>query len=143
MPVHRLAHYSIRTRDLAASEKFYTEVMGFRVGFRPNFPFPGLWLYRDKDESDYGVVHIIGEEEGEASGLDDYLGARAESAGTGTLDHIAFLASGWPEMRARLRRFDIRSTERIVPTLGLLQVFLMDPSGVVIELNYPAEEAVP
>jgi hypothetical protein len=31
--------------------------------------------------------------------------------------------------------------ERTVPSLGLRQVFLTDPSGVTIELNYPAAEA--
>ena len=30
--------------------------------------------------------------------------------------------------------------ERTVPDLGLHQVFLDDPNGVVIELNYPAAE---
>ncbi|MFZ9740235.1 MAG: glyoxalase, partial [Prochlorotrichaceae cyanobacterium] len=30
---------------------------------------------------------------------------------------------------------------RTVPDLGLHQVFLEDPSGVTIELNFPAAEA--
>lgn len=141
MPIRKLGHYSIRTRDLAASERFYVEVMDFRVGFRPAFPFPGVWLYQGTDESDYGIVHIIGEGGDAARGRDDYLGARAQSAGTGPLDHIAFLATGWPDMRARLRRFDVSFSERVVPTLGLLQIFLEDPSGIVVELNYPAAEA--
>ncbi|MFZ2468680.1 MAG: VOC family protein [Parvibaculum sedimenti] len=141
MSIRKLAHYSIRTQDLAASEKFYTEVMGFRVGYRPGFPFPGLWLYEDADESDYGIVHIIGVDPEEASGLVDYLGDRAGGDGTGALDHIAFLARHWREMRGRLHRMAVPYVERTVPTLGLLQVFLRDPSGVTIELNYPASEA--
>ena len=31
--------------------------------------------------------------------------------------------------------------ERSVPTLGLHQMFLKDPNGVMIELNFPASEA--
>jgi len=31
MPVGRLDHYSIRTLDIEASRRFYTEVMGFEV----------------------------------------------------------------------------------------------------------------
>jgi hypothetical protein len=31
--------------------------------------------------------------------------------------------------------------ERNVPSLNLFQIFLDDPSGVVIELNYPGDEA--
>jgi hypothetical protein len=30
--------------------------------------------------------------------------------------------------------------DRTVPSLGLHQVFIEDPSGVTIELNFPAEE---
>ena len=60
MEISKLAHYSIRTTDLEASRRFYTEIMQFRVGFRPPFGFPGLWLYFDDDESEFGVVHIIG-----------------------------------------------------------------------------------
>jgi catechol 2,3-dioxygenase-like lactoylglutathione lyase family enzyme len=138
MGVARLAHYSIRAADLDASERFYTEALGFRAGFRPPFGFPGRWLYQDTDETDYGVVHLIG------AGADDYLGRRngmGGNAGTGALDHIAFLATDWPAMRARLRRLGIPYRERSVPLLGLHQVFLEDPSGIVIELNYPAAEA--
>ena len=59
MPIGRLDHYSIRTLDVDASRRFYTEVMGFQVGFRPPFDFPGLWLYNGPlyPESN-GVVHI-------------------------------------------------------------------------------------
>ena len=41
-----LNHYSIRTTDMAATERFYVDVLGLTVGPRPPFPFPGLWLYR-------------------------------------------------------------------------------------------------
>ena len=44
MSIGKLDHYSIRTLDIEASRRFYTEVMGFQVGFRPLFKFPGLWL---------------------------------------------------------------------------------------------------
>ena len=44
MPLTRIAHYLIRTLDLEATRKFYTEVMSLTVGPRPPFKFPGLWL---------------------------------------------------------------------------------------------------
>lgn len=138
MAIAKLAHYSIRTADLMASEKFYTEVMGFRPGYRPPFNFPGRWLYAGGDEADYGIVHLIGA----GAEMESYLGARsAEGQGTGALDHIAFAATGWPEMRARLQRWRIAYQERTVPSLNLHQVFLQDPNGIVLELNYPAGEA--
>ena len=142
-----LNHYSIRSADLDACRHFYTEVLGLQVGPRPEFPFLGLWLYEgDTAVSANAVVHIIGTAAANAApaeGLMDYLGARDETAvhGTGVLDHVAFTASGLAAMRAKLQRLGLVVRERTVPGLGLHQVFLDDPNGVVIELNYPAAEA--
>lgn len=144
MPIGRLDHYSIRTLDLEASKRFYTEVMGFEIGFRPAFDFPGLWLYNGaRDAQSYGVVHIIGIDPANPEGLKAYLGDRDPGSlnGTGTVDHMAFTATGLTDMRARLTRHGVPYRERTVPNLGLHQVFFEDPSQVTIELNYPAEEA--
>jgi len=78
-------------------------------------------------------VHIIGVEPNEAS---EASAPNASSAGTGHFDHMAFLATDWPKMRARLRQHGVDYIERTVPVLGLHQVFLVDPSGVRIELSY-------
>lgn len=146
MPVGKLDHYSIRTLDIEASRRFYTEVMGFEVGFRPAFDFPGLWLYNGaKPPESYGVVHIIGIDPANPEGLKAYLGERDLDTltGTGTVDHMAFAATGLAETRARLDRKGVAYRERTVPALGLHQVFLEDPSQVTIELNFPAHEARP
>lgn len=144
MPVGRLDHYSIRTFDIEASRRFYTEVMGFTAGFRPPFDFPGLWLYNGAQYPETtGVVHIIGIDPDNPQGLKDYLGDRdpASLTGTGTVDHMAFTATGLADMRARLARNNVAFRERTVPSLGIHQVFFEDPSGVTLELNYPAAEA--
>jgi catechol 2,3-dioxygenase-like lactoylglutathione lyase family enzyme len=144
MPIGKLDHYSIRTLDVEASRRFYTEVMGFQVGFRPPFSFPGLWLYNDKPYPEsYGVVHIIGVDLNDPAGLKEYLGDRDLDSlnGTGTVDHMAFAATGLADMRERLKRNKIEYRERTVPSLGIHQVFIQDPSQVTIELNYPATEA--
>ena len=144
MPIAKLSHYSIRTTDLEASRRFYTDVMGFSVGPRPAFNFPGLWLYSGgHDTYDNAVVHIIGIDPNDPQGLKDYLGDRDAASltgGTGTFDHIAFSATGLAAMLDHLRQKKVPHREREVPNLGLHQVFLDDPSGVVIELNYPAHE---
>jgi catechol 2,3-dioxygenase-like lactoylglutathione lyase family enzyme len=144
MPIGKLDHYSIRTLDVEASRRFYTEVMGFEVGFRPPFDFPGLWLYNGAPyPASCGVVHIVGVDLNNPQGLKDYLGDRELGAldGTGTVDHMAFAATGLADIRTRLKRHSIEYRERTVPSLGLHQVFFEDPSSVTIELNYPAAEA--
>ncbi len=144
MPIGKLDHYSIRTLDIEASRRFYTGVMGFEVGFRPPFDFPGLWLYNEKKHPEsYGVVHIIGVDPGDPEGLKAYLGDRdlASLKGTGTVDHMAFAATGLQDMRRRLEQHHVAYRERTVPSLGIHQVFFEDPSDVTIELNFPAAEA--
>jgi catechol 2,3-dioxygenase-like lactoylglutathione lyase family enzyme len=138
-----LSHYSIRTANLDACRAFYVDVLGLSVGPRPPFPFPGIWLYNG-DHADYAnaVVHVIAVDEDAAGGLPSYLGDRDVELphGTGSIDHIAFSAQGLDAMLAHLRQLGIAARERTVPALGLHQVFLNDPDGVVIELNYPATE---
>jgi catechol 2,3-dioxygenase-like lactoylglutathione lyase family enzyme len=141
MPISRLAHYSIRTTDLERSCRFYERVLGFKRGYRPPFDFPGAWLYRGGDEADYGIVHIIGVDADNPEGLTAYLGDKAPvESGTGTVDHIAFLATGVQAMWQTLRAEGIEWRDRTVPSLGLHQIFVEDPSGVTIELNFPAAE---
>lgn len=144
MPINKLAHFSVRTTDIDASRRFYIEILGFTEGFRPPFEFPGLWLYRGGDEADYGVVHIIGIDRNDPEGLRAYLGDKPVDSlhGSAAVDHLAFLATDLAEMHRRLNRAGLDFRERTVPSLGLHQVFVEDPSGVTIELNFPAQEAL-
>jgi catechol 2,3-dioxygenase-like lactoylglutathione lyase family enzyme len=138
-----LNHYSIRTHDLDGCRAFYETVLGLTVGPRPDFPFPGLWMYAG-DHADYAnaAVHIIGVEREDASGLKQYLGDRedAQGHGTGAIDHVAFFATGLAAMLRHLRQLGVPFRERAVPGLGLYQIFVQDPNGVVVEMNYPAAE---
>ena len=80
-----LNHYSIRSADLDACRRFYTEVLGLAVGPRPEFPFPGLWMYEgDTTLWANAVVHIIGIDRNDPKGLQDYLGDRDDAALKGT-----------------------------------------------------------
>ena len=145
MSIGRLDHYSIRTLDLASSERFYTQVMGFEVGPRPPFKFPGIWHYNGTPQpGSNGVVHIIGIDLNDVQGLIDYLGdvdVEKLKHGSSTVDHIAFLATDRVALVARCGAHGIAIRERTIPALGLHQVFMEDPSGVTIELNYAAREA--
>ncbi len=126
MAIGRLDHYTIRTGDLAATRRFYTDVMGFSIGPRPAFPFPGAWLYQDGAP----LVHVI-----------EDAGAGAGAAMTGRIDHIAFTATDLAGVRARLAALGIRFDQRTVPDQAVHQVFLTDPNGIRLELNFPAAEA--
>jgi catechol 2,3-dioxygenase-like lactoylglutathione lyase family enzyme len=140
---YSLNHFSIRTTDLDATRVFYETVLGLTVGPRPPFPFPGLWLYNgDHAHVANAMVHVIGIDKNDPEGLKQYLGDRDLSSlhGTGAVDHVALMATGLAKMLAHLKRLGVPCRERTVPAIGLHQLFLDDPSGLVIELNYPADE---
>lgn len=140
MAIRKLGHFSVRTPDLEKSRQFYVDILGLRVGYRPDLGFPGLWLYAGDTsaDADFGVVHLIGTD-GDDHALTDYLGERTgDSEGTGALDHLAFLADDLGTFRRRLERHHIVYRIRTVPSLGLQQLFLSDPSGLTIEMNFPA-----
>lgn len=140
---YALNHFSIRTTDIDATRVFYETVLGLTVGPRPPFPFPGLWMYNgDHASTSNAIVHVIGIDKNDPEGLKQYLGDRAESSlhGSGALDHVALMATGLAQMLAHLKKLGVPCRERSVPVLGLHQLFLDDPSGLVIELNYPASE---
>ena len=143
MPLRKLGHFSIRTTEIEATRRFYVDVLGMTEGYRPPFKFPGLWLYMGGDEADFGTVHVIGIDKDDPQGLIDYLGPIDETDlhGSAAVDHIAFLATDLAGLRERLEATDFDYRERTVPGLGLHQVFIDDPSGVTVELNFPSAEA--
>jgi catechol 2,3-dioxygenase-like lactoylglutathione lyase family enzyme len=118
MNVIGLDHYTINTGDLDASIAFYETALGLRNGDRPAFTFPGAWLYCGGSP----VVHLVG--------------GRESKAGTGVVDHVAFHANGLPDFIQHLREHAVPFRERDTPDGRLHQVFLEDPNGVTIELNF-------
>ncbi len=104
-------------------------------GDRPDFPFPCAWLYVDG----VAVVHIIGVDPDDSSGLASYPGGKMAAdvlTGSGALDHIAFRAKDPELVMLRLKECGHEYRERKVPNMDLFQVFIEDPNGITIELNY-------
>ena len=135
MPLSKLHHYLILCNDLDATKDFYVAALHMTVGERPAFRFPGYWLYLD------GVpcVHLASakvspEQRGYLADSD------ASTGSTGPIDHVAFTAHGLAEMVAHLEALQLGMTRRDVPGQGLHQVFINDPNGVKIELNFNLDE---
>jgi len=47
MSITTMNHFTVLSDDLEATRRFYCDLFGFRVGWRPPFQFPGWWLYAD------------------------------------------------------------------------------------------------
>ena len=133
MPIVALHHYFVRSRDLARSRHFYCDVLGFEEMLRPEFSYPGYWLGVN------GQVQIhMGR-----SGTPDAPPADAPAASTGAVDHVAFTSSDPEEFSRRLRAEGLTTRERYRQDTGLLQIFVADPDGIMIELNFPGVAARP
>ena len=135
MSINKLEHYLILSDDIDATRDFYVDVLGLQTGPRPPFPFPGYWLYVDGTP----CVHLASSE-GRA-GQREYLGRDNDGQGTGPIDHVAFAAQDLEGMVAHLNALGIDMIRRDVPDQNSHQVFITDPNGVNIELNFSLGEA--
>ncbi|GAC1339953.1 MAG: VOC family protein [Acetobacteraceae bacterium] len=130
MALQGLHHYTIRPVDLESTKSFYVDVLGLEIGYRPPLTFAGYWLYTGGQPT----VHLIGPRESEA-GMPE-----RQVAPTGLFDHIAFSCSDLAGMKQRLASSAIEYEERVVPRDRQTQLFLRDPNGIMVELNYPTNE---
>ena len=121
MAVVGLDHYALLCSDPDRTTRFYTEVVGLEVGFRPaELTFAGVWLYAGGQP----IVHIV-------------FGKPIATRETGAVDHLALKAAGdLDETIARLRKHNIEYTMRVLQRTGITQVFFRDPDGVGVELNF-------
>lgn len=138
MALERLEHLAIRTDNLKPTVDFYTKVVGLREGPRPDFGFPGHWLYLGET----AVIHLIYfDHRSDGSRFDGIMGRRDKYAddGTGSVDHIAFRAKDFAGMKRRFHDLKIPMKENYIPDFKLCQLFIEDPNGVTVELNFVNE----
>ena len=125
----RITHMRIVTIDhiniagspalVSACRTFYVDVLGLREGERPPFSSRGFWLYAGESP----VVHLT-EKSDHATG------------DTGSLDHFAFRCEGVAEAVERLKLHGIEYEISGVPGTTATQLFLRDPAGIELELNF-------
>ncbi len=132
MPLTELDHYFVRANDLERSRRFYCEVLGFEEMPRPSFPFPGYWLGVN------GRIQVHMGPHGIPNPELYYLGTTARSAvdNTGVVDHIAFLATDPNNFAKRFDALGLATRKRYFPQFQLYQMFVQDPDGLTIELNF-------
>lgn len=132
MPITDLNHYFIRANNLEATKRFYCEALALDEMERPQVPFPGYWLGR----GDKVWVHMG--PHGIPNHALYYPGSPPHVAtnNAGVVDHIAFGAVNPDEFRTRLEKMDCQWWARKLPSFNLFQIFVRDPDGLTIELNF-------
>ena len=135
MPVTGINHYLVVSKNLERSRKFYEKVLGMKLAERPDFGFPGYWLKTGKDI----CVHLASQNPNVIR--DRFLLKKHPrgTTGSGSVDHIAFLAKDPFKVKKRIDRNGVRMHYRSFPDAKLFQIFLKDPDDVTIELNFLGE----
>jgi catechol 2,3-dioxygenase-like lactoylglutathione lyase family enzyme len=136
MPITDINHYLVVSKNLERSKKFYQEVLGLQLASeRPDFGFPGYWL----KAGDAICVHLASQEPNKIR--DRFLLKKHPkgTTGSGSVDHIAFVAKDPQEVRNRIRKNKVEMHFRSFPDAKLFQIFLKDPDDVTIELNFLGE----
>lgn len=139
MPLEKMEHLAIRTDNLKPTVDFYTKVLGLREGPRPDFGFPGHWLYL----GDTAVIHLIHfDHEADGAKFDGIMGRRDKYAddGTGSVDHIAFRGSDFNGMKRRLGDLRVPVKENHIDDFNISQIFVEDPNGITVEVNFFSEQ---
>jgi catechol 2,3-dioxygenase-like lactoylglutathione lyase family enzyme len=114
----RFDHINLHARDSAPLKTLFGDVMGLRPGYRPPFPFPGDWLYRD----DQAWLHLVT--------------APPEQGAAVRFAHIAFRTDEpAAALLDRVRSAGLEHEVAVVPEDNCVQIFVRLPGGLVIELD--------
>ncbi|MBD3626200.1 MAG: VOC family protein [Rhodobacteraceae bacterium] len=125
MPLVAFDHVNIRTVNLEKMVAWYEDVLGLRAGPRPEFPVPGAWFYLNGT----CVLHLI-----EA---DPAPSAHVEGESL-RMEHMAFRAVDMDEFIARLEQRGIAFKLFPFEALDIVLVFIRDPDGNRIHVDFPA-----
>lgn len=119
-------HFTIVTDRLSETKEFYEEVLGFLPGPRPDFKFPGLWLYANEA----ACLHVVEVEQ-------------MPAARKGVLDHMAFRGEGVNVLIDKLKSLNLDYRIMRTPDPWVQwQVFFQDPNGADVEVDFDGNEAL-
>ncbi len=122
MAIESLNHINIAAPAelLARVRDFYVDIVGLTEGDRPDFGIAGYWLYGGGAP----IVHMLARENA------------SPASNTGYLDHVAFTCSDLESTEKRLDELGVAYRRNDFSDRGFIQLFLQDPTGLGVELNF-------
>lgn len=129
MPITRMDHFTVLTKDAKATAEFYSSILGMEIGPRPNLNVRGVWLYCEGA----ALLHVIEKDD--------------VPEGSGVLDHMAFCGNDLSGLIAKLEAhkvaYKLGRFPSGGPSSGDWQLFFRDPNGARVEVDLPASEPDP
>ena len=127
----RLDHVNVQTLKLAETVAFYRDVTGLEQRDPPGLdPKPVQWMH---GADGHALLHIstVGSLLADGDGFQ-------EGGKTGAVHHVALNCWGHDAMVKTLEGHGLTYRLNHVQVIDLKQIFVEDPNGVLLELNYPA-----
>lgn len=130
MQVNALDHVNIICADLDASAAFYAALLGLerRDGPPPSRPDQIQWMH---DGQGRPILHLNSVDCPRA-----YDRAAVSGGETGAIHHVALNCRESAVVLARLDDMGRDYQSNRIDSIGLTQVFTLDPDGVLLELNF-------
>lgn len=113
-------HLNLHARAEPALQRLFGDVMGLRSGYRPPFPFPGEWLYREGE----AWLHRVDAAPGSHGVRLGHLAFRTDEPAASLIE--------------RVRAAGLDHEVALVPEENCVQIFVRLPGGLVIELDAAA-----
>lgn len=127
MNIGKLDHVNLRTNKLNDMIDWYSTILGMESGDRPNFPFPGAWLYA----GDQAAVHLVDVDGDPGAGSETEL----------KIEHFALSASGRLTFEANLKQNAEAFETVTLQDVGIVQYNIWDPEGNHIHIDFQIDEA--
>jgi catechol 2,3-dioxygenase-like lactoylglutathione lyase family enzyme len=124
-----LDHINIQTAKLDETVAFYRDVIELRAGDPPPPLDPAMiqWMF---DADDRPIFHL--------STPGALIATKVVNSGrdTGPVHHVALSCAGHDAMIEKLDRLGLDHRQNHVAAIDLKQIFVRDPNGILLELNY-------
>jgi hypothetical protein len=113
------------------TSRFFAEVLSLQVGDTPGIPdrTKACWLH---DSAGRAVIHLGNADIGYSWEND----AQVAAPGSGRIHHVALRCVGFDSMRDRLSGQGRPYHSNEVREIGLRQLFVQEPNGILLELNF-------
>lgn len=124
-----LDHINIQTVKLDETVSFYRDVLDLRAGNPPAplDPAKVQWMFADEGRA---IFHLSSP--GSLTAIADIN----SSGDTRAVHHVALACRGHDAMVEKLDRMGLDHRLNHVVAIDLKQIFIRDPNGILLELNY-------
>ena len=142
--IKKLDHINILCQVIDETVRFYTELFDMT-----QTPVPGqtdgggVWLY---DRGGNPIFHVQKVDPAAPEKTFERIRTRLGSlsgdmgpstiTGTGLIEHVALECAEYDTLRGRLDAARLEFKTSDIPSIGLRQIFVKDPNGIILELNF-------